>query len=133
MKTTNKGCKEFQDVIDCIHHYKIPDDDFVVKLTGRYIIEYPNEFMDAVKKNIYDCVIKYGSYYNPVTYKTKDCITGLIGMRGKYIKKIVCPKENECIEWKWAEITYDIEDDKIYKVIKLNTKICPGGNEYFNV
>jgi len=136
LKTKNKGYKELQDILDCINKFNINDTDFIVKMTGRYILEDNCEFMSIIK-NInntkYDCVIKYGSYNNPVNYKMNDCITGLIGMTCGYIKKIEKPDENECVEWKWGKVTYLIEDEKIYKVNKLGINICPGCNIYFKV
>jgi len=134
LPTTNKGCKEFQDVSDCIDKYNIKNTDFIVKLTGRYILEDNSEFMNIIK-NIhdtkYECVIKYGSYNNPANYKMDDCITGLIGMSCFYIKQIEKPKEDECIEWKWAKVTKLIDDEKICLVNKLGINICPGSDFYF--
>src|SRR6056300_749766 len=97
LKTKNKGYKELQDILDCINKFNINDTDFIIKMTGRYILEDNCEFMSIIK-NInntkYDCVIKYGSYNNTVNYKMNDCITGLIGMTCGYIKKIEKPDEN---------------------------------------
>lgn len=39
MGTNNKGIKELTDVLECIRNYNIQDDDFIVKMTGRYILE----------------------------------------------------------------------------------------------
>jgi hypothetical protein len=136
LPTSNKGYKELQDILDCIKKYNINDTDFIVKMTGRYILKKNSEFMDIIK-NIhntkYDCVIKYGSYFNPVNYKTDDCITGLIGMYCFYIKKIEKPNGNECVEWKWSKVTKLIDNRKIYIVNKLGINICPGSNNYFIV
>ena len=106
-------------------------------MTGRYILDYDSEFMNIIK-NInntkYDCVIKYSSYLSPVNYKTKDCITGLIGMTCEYIKKINPVPTNDCIEWHWAMATYLMPDENIYKVNKLGISICPDRIEkYFKV
>ena len=132
----HKGYKELQDILDCIDNLKIDDNDFIVKMSGRYILEDDSEFMNIIKDiddTKYDCVIKYGPYSNPVNYKMNDCITGLIGMRCKYIKMIEKPNEKECVEWKWGEVTNLIEDKNIYKVNKLGINICPGSNRYFKV
>jgi hypothetical protein len=86
INTRNYGIKELCDVNYCINEYDINDDDFVVKMTGRYILNVDSEFM-TVLKNIhdttYECVFRYGSYSNPVNYKMDDCITGLICMKCK--------------------------------------------------
>ena len=134
--TYNKGFKELQDVLDCIDKYGINDTDFIVKMTGRYILNDDSEFMNTVK-NIdntkYDCIIKYGSVYNQVAYKMDDCITGLIGMSCCYVKQIEKPNDNECVEWKWGKVTKLIADEKIHLVDNLGINVCPGSNDYFMV
>jgi hypothetical protein len=136
LPTCNKGYKELQDVFDVIDKYNILDTDFIVKITGRYILCNTSEFMNVLK-NIeitkYDCIIKYGSYVTPVDYKMDDCITGLIGMSCKYVKQIQLPSKTECVEWKWAYTTRLIDDTKIYKVNSLGINICPESNTYFCV
>lgn len=136
LPTKNKGIKELQDVKDCIKYYNIEDNDFIVKMTGRYILHNNSEFMRIIKNLFtthYDCVIKYGSYLNPLDYKVENCITGLIGMRCVYVKQIETPEEDVCVECKWAKATYFIENHKIYLVNKLGIYICPGSNNYFAV
>ncbi len=129
-----KGYKELNDVFDCINHYNIADEDFIVKMTGRYVLEPCSEFMNEIKNlhnTHYECIIKYGSYITPVDYKTDNCITGLIGMKCYYVKRINYPNPYECVEWKWGLATYLISDDKICKVKTLGINICPGSNTYF--
>lgn len=119
LPTNNKGFKELCDIFNCIDHFKIQDSDFVVKMTGRYILDDTNgEFMNRVrdihhKHHDYKCVIKYGSYRKPVNYKMDDCITGLIGMSCCYMKQIELPLENDCVEWNWGKVTRLIDDEKI--------------------
>jgi hypothetical protein len=128
-----KGSKELKDVIDCTNHYKIPDDCMIVKMTGRYILADESEFILAIAKNSADCVIRYGPYFAPVDHKMKDCITGLIGMRCRFLKQIEFPGINEVVEWKWASVTYLIDDDKIHRVNQLGIHICPSNHNYFLV
>ena len=132
----DKGYKELQDILDCIKHFNINDNDFIVKMTGRYILTDDSEFMNIVK-NIsitkYDCIIKFGSFGNPVDYQMNDCITGLIGMSCYFIKQIEKPTENVPVEHKWAECTYKINIDKIHQVKRLGINICPGNNNYYFV
>jgi len=125
----NKGYKELKDIHDCIRHYSINDSDFIVKMTGRYLLHNDSDFISKLSTINYDCLIKYGPYYAPVNYKMKDCITGLIGMRCFYIKKIVYPVEGECVEWKWGEATFLIDDAEIVKVNSLGITIFPGNGE----
>ena len=136
LQTGNKGIKELQDILDCIDKYNINDTDFIVKMTGRYILNDNSEFMNIIKNihNVnYHCVIKYGPYYKPVKYKMDDCITGLIGMSCYYVKLIEPPNEDECVEWKWGKVTRLINDKNIYVVNNLDINICPNSNNYFKV
>ena len=133
-QTSNKGTKELQDVFDCITKYNIQDTDFIVKMTGRYVLEDNSEFMNAVKdihNTKYDCVIKYGPFWKPVDYKMDDCNTGLIGMSCFYVKQIEYPYESECVEIRWAKATYLMDDAKIHMVNQLGINICPSSNTYF--
>jgi hypothetical protein len=133
----NKGYKELQDIFDCIKKYNILDDDFIVKMTGRYILDHESNFMNIIKNlnnTKYECVIKYGSYLKPSYYKIDDCVTGLIGMSCFYVKQIEYPTtNNECVEWKWAKVTRLINNNKICPVHHLGIHICPGSNRYIKV
>ena len=138
IKTGNKGIKELQDVRDCIEHYKIQDGDFIVKMTGRYILDDDSEFMDVVLNADhlnYDSILRYGSFMKPCDYKMYDSITGLIGMTCKYVKQIVRPTEHQCVEWMWAKATELIADEKIHIVKQLGINIAPNPdcNNYFKV
>ncbi len=130
IKTRNKGIKELKDVLDCIYKYNINDTDFIVKMTGRYILDDDSEFMNIIK-NIhntkYDCVIRYGTH---LKYKINHCeevITGLIGMSCLYVKQIEKPTEHENVELKWGTVTNLIDDKKIYIVNTLGINMCPLG------
>lgn len=130
IKTNNKGFKELADIFDCIKHYKIQDNDFIVKLTGRYLLHKDSVFIEELKKvndnqNIH-AIIKYGWWEQPVNYKKKDCITGVIGMRCKYVKQI--NSKYPCIEWDWAEASYLINDENIIMLDKVGIDIYPGGD-----
>jgi len=132
--TTNKGGTELKDINDCINYYNINDDDFIIKITGRYLLIENSNFVNHVKHiNKYDCLIQYGSFITPQKNKMNDCITGLIGMKCKYVKQIEYPLNHECVEWNWAKVTYQIQDDKICNLDKLGIYICPGSNDYFLV
>ena len=136
LPTYNIGIKELNDIFSCIEAYKIQESDFIVKMTGRYSIHEDSEFLKEVKAlpdTQYDCILKYGSYASPVEYPMKDCITGLIGMKCAYIKKIEMPRIYECVEWNWAAITFTMDKEKVHRVNKLGIDICPGTNTYFSV
>jgi hypothetical protein len=135
MYTKNKGSKELNDVNLCIHHFGIKDDDFIVKMTGRYIITNPCPFFEKLNDiDKLDCIIRYGYYLEPaILYKKPDCITGLIGMRCRNVKNIITPKENECVEWAWANESMLIPDEKVCILPELGIYIAPGSNNYFRV
>ena len=136
MQTANIGIKELNDINLCISHFNIKDDDFIVKITGRYIITNPCPFFDKLNDiyNEVDCIIRYGSYLEPAcSYKKPDCITGLIGMRCKNVKNIITPTENECVEWAWAKESMKISDKKVCILSELGVYIAPGSNIYFHV
>ena len=121
LPTQNKGYKELADVIAVINAYKIQEDDFVVKMTGRYVVGCDSPFMAALKGD-FDCIIKYTSYLTPVNHRTSDCMSGLIGMRAKYIRQIELPTENEAAEWKWAKVTYLIDEARILNLPVLGMR-----------
>jgi hypothetical protein len=137
LPTRNKGYKELQDILDCLDHYNINDNDLVVKMTGRYMLDDNSQFITVLKTfntTNYDCIIKYGWYKDPINYKTRDCITGLIAMKAQYIKEIEKPREDDCVEWKWANVTYKIDDNRIYIIQgKLGINICQGNTDYCNI
>ena len=136
--TTNKGIKELKDIIDCIYQYNIQDDDFIVKMTGRYVLNDDSEFMNVIKdihNTNYKCVIKYGSYLDvgSTNRRREDSITGLIGMSCFYVKKIDVPGEYVCVEHNWAKTTYNMNEKDICSLGNLGINICPGSNNYFLV
>ena len=134
IRNVNKGYKELKDVWNCINKYNIKDSDFIVKITGRYILNNNSKFikeLNNLHNTNYDCIIKYGSFLTPKKYKCSDCITGLIGMRCKYVKRIKLPKIAEWVEWNWAKVTYSIDNKKICIINKLGIYVCPGNSKYF--
>ena len=134
LPTANKGLKELQDVLDCIAHFELKDEDFVVKMTGRYVLQDPAAFLEAAQSDRYDAVIRYGPYFQPAAGdKMDDCVTGLVGMRCRYVKQIEKPKEKECVEWKWGKVTRLIPDEAVCKMRYLGIRICPNSNSYFLV
>ena len=125
----NKGPIELTDIHQVINILNINDDDFIIKITGRYPIQNNSKFINTIKNNDLnniDCIIRYGSLFDiKVNYRINDCITGLIGMKCKYIKQIQLPREDECVEWKWAEIANTIPDNRIIMLDNLGIFINP--------
>jgi hypothetical protein len=111
--TPNKGIKELTDVFKAIEHYQMKDDDFLIKLTGRYFLHDNSPFVDRIRQfssTPCEVVLRYGGYNLPQIYREKfySCITGIIGMRVKWVKTIPIPDEITCVEWKWAEVANQI-------------------------
>ena len=123
--------KELLDINACINKYNIRDNDFIVKMTGRYKLDVNSPFMNEISRLNTDteCILRYGSFYKPDNNKN-DCITGLIGIRCKYIKMI---KSSPIIERAWAATSQLIEPSKVIVLNHLGIYICPGSNEYFLV
>ena len=127
--TTNYGIKEAHDVLDCIKHYGIDDDDYVIKMTGRYFLSDHSPFFDEIFKletTQYEAIIKYGWWEPSPRTKHENCITGLICMKAKYIKNIDISNDTSiCLEWQWAKVTLNIPDDKVCILNTLGINISP--------
>lgn len=135
VKTANKGIKELMDVREVIQKYNIDEDDFIVKMTGRYILDEDSPFMNALSemetKN-YESICKYGKFMDFVNIPSndEDCNTGLIGLKCKYVKQIEMPKEMECVEWKWAKVVNSLNKENVCFLDKLGIYTCPLSNNY---
>lgn len=83
-KGDNKGAIELLDIKEVINRYKIPDDDIIIKLTGRYKLLNLN-FINLVKTNSNDAFVKF---FNVCTkqYEFNDCVLGLFAIKCKYLK-----------------------------------------------
>lgn len=118
IQSPNKGIKELLDVFQVIDHFHIQENDFLIKVTGRYFIHDTSKFVDAIKQlhhTSYDVVCRYGGYNLPHVYMEKfySVITGIIGMRVQYVKQIQIPDDVTCVEWKWADVANTLDDSKI--------------------
>ena len=129
---TNIGNKELIDLNQCIAHYNIQEEDFVVKLSGRYIIQEQSEFMNALleHKETKDAILMYGYFYGPKYERVRDCVTGLIGMKCKHLMRIEPVEFNGCIEWHWADVALSIPEEREHKVRTLGVAVCPGLDPY---
>lgn len=140
LKTKNIGTKELQDVRDCIKHFKMEDDDFLVKMTGRYHLHTNSKFLTCVEnleKSGSECILRYGTFKDIREGKrittAKECNTGLIGMAVKHVKKIPFPRNNvEWVEWCWAKLSHTIPKEKKTVLCEpLGIWVCPSSNSYF--
>ena len=106
--STFKGYKELKDVKDCINYFRINDDDLIVKITGRYILQDKCPFLEELNNmDLFDFIGMKACNMNPPS----SVITGLIALRCKYVKEISF-LEKYSIEVNWASIVATIPDNK---------------------
>ena len=124
LSTANKGIKEIQDIWDCIQHYNIPDDELIVKVTGRYRIDLNGQFCNVLRScnpETTDAILRYG-WYGDTSKETphEDCLTGLIAMKCKYIKAIQFEyDEKTCIEHDWGKTSLTIDPKRVHVLTGL--------------
>jgi hypothetical protein len=131
-QTKNYGIIEMMDVFDVINHFKIQDDDFIVKITGRYIIDEHSEFFDVIdnlEKVPYTAVLRFSQLDEPISLvKTKNCTSGMIGLKCKYVKKIELPNLEDistAIEMNWAKVISELDYSEICILPKLGLYVRP--------
>lgn len=134
--TRNYGMKELLDIFACIRHFNIPENDFIVKVTGRYMLADQSNFMREIKRlseTNYDAILRYGSYmkHPAPNEKDKDCVTGLIGLRCKYVKQIEIPDEDTYVEQKWAKKISELDESKVCILTELGIFIRPENRTYY--
>jgi hypothetical protein len=124
IKNKHKGFKELQDIKQVINHYNIPDDNFIIKLTGRYTL-LNNNFITFVLncQNYFDAFIKF---FNVCTleYLHNDCVLGLFAVRCVFLKKYEY-KNIRSPEVEWATyIRNNIYKERICEIRDLGLKCC---------
>ena len=120
----HKGENELLDIKEVINRYKINDDDFIIKITGRYKLLEPN-FINLVINNVnnYDAFIKF---FNVCTlkYMYDDCVLGLIAIKCKYLKNFNYNflRSAEC---EFADyVRKNINQNKLMEVENLYLECC---------
>ena len=131
-KTGNRGIIEMFDIFECIRYFNIQDDDFIVKITGRYILDEDSPFVkvvDNLQIRPYSAIVRFNQYDTPPSLiKTDNCVSGIIGLKCKYVKQIKIPELTDVltsIEMKWAEVISTLNDDEICVLEKLGLWIKP--------
>lgn len=77
----NKGVNEALALREGLNHFKFPDDDMIIKLTGRYHFN-SDEFLHLARERTdVDAIVKYDSH--------GQVITGCCAMRCKYFKEML--------------------------------------------
>lgn len=86
LNVPNKGIIEFLDIQDVIKAYNIPDNDIVIKLTGRYSL-VDSTFIDRViqTKDTFDAWMKF---FNVCTgeFLKFDCVMGCYATKCRILK-----------------------------------------------
>lgn len=127
----NKGLKEMADIFEALDAFGVKNDDFVVKLTGRYLLDHASEFFEVLKAKpeSIECMIKFGCYWAPSDQECDDCICVLIGMKAKHIREMNLSDASNgsavCVEWAWAKAARRLGPEKICKVGKLGLYLFP--------
>ena len=120
----HKGANELLDIKEVINRYNIQDDDFIIKLTGRYKM-LNSSFINLVKNNMnnYDAFIKF---FNVCTlkYMFVDCVLGLFSIKCKYIKEFnynfIRSPECEFADY----VRKNISQNKIMEIEQLELECC---------
>lgn len=124
----HKGANELLDIKEVINRYNIQDDDFIIKLTGRYKM-LNSSFINLVKNNMnnYDAFIKF---FNVCTlkYMFDDCVLGLFSIKCKYIKEFnynfIRSPECEFADY----VRTNINQNKIMEIKQLDLECCFADN-----
>ncbi len=121
IQSRTKGIKELLDIWACIEHFKIPDEEFIVKVSGRYAIDFNGNFCKELRKynpETTDCILRYGWFGDMSNEEPHDnCLTGLIGMKCKYVKQIQHNDANlECVETNWARVSLQMEPSRVIPI-----------------
>lgn len=131
-QTKNYGIPEMLDLFGCIKYFNIQDDDFIIKVTGRYVIDQDSPFfkiVDNLETKPYSAIVRYNQFDNsPSLVKSNNCVTGLIGLKCKYLKQIQLPPFDDIsisIEMKWAQIINSLDDSEICILDILGINIKP--------
>lgn len=124
----NKGGNELLDIKNVINQYNIQDDDFIIKITGRYKLLNLN-FINLVKNNIqkYEAFVKF---FNVCAeeYMLDDCVLGLYSIKCKYIKNFnyTFIKSPEC---EFAEyVRNNIDPKHLMEIKQFDLECCFADN-----
>jgi hypothetical protein len=139
--TSNYGLKELLDVRAALDAVDAQDDDFVVKLTGRYVIEdaRTSPFVQTVYAlalpGHVDAVARFGSYAKPCAQDetVPDCVTGLIGTTARVVRSVELPDTRQCVESKWAEAILALSQERVKALGRLGVLIAPATNTFFDI
>ena len=156
--TDNKGVRELADLSHALAFAQgigMRDDEWLVKITGRYVIQTPNpvlnSLLDDENNNKIDVVMRQGSYLDvdkPMEERSAyDAVTGLFAMRSHVWQSLfrAYPTvvrgvpgeatdrvESDPIEW-WVarHIQRTVAHERIRVLDRLNCLISPGSDTLY--
>jgi hypothetical protein len=125
----HKGVNELNDIHEVIDKYNIQDDDFIIKITGRYHVN-SSEFFKRVIDNqsSYDAFIKF---YNVCTLKflDNDLVLGLFAIRCNYLKLFSYNDFSKSPEVEFSIFVRNtISTNRILKISNLGLTCCFADN-----
>jgi hypothetical protein len=132
-----KGTKEVLDVLACVEHFGMRDHDLVVKMTGRYYLDYCSHFLGLLRNIDWattQALVKFGPYLGPTNVPQDDCITGLIMLPVSAVRQI--DRTKSIIERAWARAVLTHVPASAVHAIQgpMGIHIAPGGaKDYFLV
>ena len=119
----HKGENELLDIKEVIDEYNINDEEYIIKLTGRYMPLNDNFINIIINNQHYDAFIKF---YNVCTksFNKNESVLGYFCLKSKYLKKFKYQcKESPEVEFA-KFIRNNIEINKIYEIKNLDLECC---------
>ena len=120
----HKGVNELLDIKEVGRQYNIQNDDYIIKLTGRYRL-LNCSFIDQVKRgaNAKEAFVKF---FNVCTlqYMFDDCVLGLFAVKAKYLKMFgySCVRSPEC---EFADhVRKRVEPSNVAEIQDLGLECC---------
>jgi hypothetical protein len=154
--TDNKGVRELADLHHALDYARgagIRDDEWIVKITGRYVIQRPNPVLAALHDNSIDVAVRQGSYQDthvPVAQRSPhDAVTGLMAMRAHVWQSLfrayptfTCGASHEAVDrtpsdpiewWTARHIHRTVPRERIRTLDRLGCLIAPGSDTFFPI
>jgi hypothetical protein len=122
MFDTNQGKKEFTDVLDCINSQNLDDEDMVIKITGRYILN-SNMFPELVRQHLDKDVVysPENAFKNMEPVSFPNCILGMIAMKSKHWRRLPLDEIKPRIPSEWTVAKYIVDNIPPEKRKETNT------------
>jgi len=119
----HKGVNELNDIQSVIKHFNIKDDDYIIKLTGRYFPINSNFFDFVINHhNEYEAFVKF---FNVCTlqYMDYDCVLGLYAIRCKHLKQVSFNDTYKSPEVNFATFVKNLSGN-VFEIDRLDLRCC---------